>query len=155
EDRRAGRGGVQKARGARPAPAATPSSNGSQEAITSAGALAIVADSPVQAVARTRRVTGKRVLISLGVVALLLIAGGGAYAYWVVQRAMPTINGSASLPGLSSPVTVTRDVYGVPHILASNVQDVYAAQGYVHAQDRLFQMFYYRQLGAGKLAEAF
>jgi penicillin amidase len=101
------------------------------------------------------RFTWKRVLIGLGIVVLLAIIGGAGYAYWVVQRAMPTVNGSASLPGLSAPVTVTRDTYGVPHIVGATVADVYAAQGYVHAQDRLFQMFYYRQLGAGKLAEAF
>src|SRR5437016_2373399 len=54
-----------------------------------------------------------------------------------------------------TPVAVTRDKYGVPHIVAANIPDLYAAQGYVHAQDRLFQMFYFRQLGEGKLAEVF
>jgi penicillin amidase len=94
-------------------------------------------------------------LLGIAVVALLLILGGAGFAYWSVQKTLPTINGTASLPGLSAPVTVTRDQYGVPHIMAANVSDLYAAQGYVHAQDRLFQMFYYRQVGAGKLAEAF
>jgi len=56
---------------------------------------------------------------------------------------------------MSAPATITRDNYGVPHIEAANVTDLYTAEGYVHAQDRLFQMFYFRQLGAGKLAEAF
>lgn len=88
-------------------------------------------------------------------VAAVLIAGGFAYAWWVVQRAMPTINGTVKVEGMSAPASVTRDNYGVPHIVASTVEDLYAAQGYVNAQDRLFQMYYYRQLSAGRLAEAF
>lgn len=114
--------------------------------------------SPVPAASRARarrRFRLKRVLIGIGIAAVLLVGGGFLYAYWTVQRTLPTISGSVKIAGMSAPATVTRDVYGVPHIEAANIQDLYTAQGYVHAQDRLFQMFYFRQLGAGKLSEAF
>jgi penicillin G amidase len=58
-----------------------------------------------------------------------------------------------TLPGLQRPVTVTRDRWGVPHVTASGDQDVYFMMGYLHAQDRFFQMDFERRLGAGTLAE--
>ncbi len=102
-----------------------------------------------------RHITGKRILLGISVVVLLLAITGFLYVYITIQKALPTTDGAARLEGLSTSATVTRDKYGVPHIMAANVEDLYAAQGYVHAQDRLFQMFYYRQLGEGKLAEVF
>lgn len=105
--------------------------------------------------ARPQRKRLKQILIGIGIVALLLIVVGVVYAWWTVQRSLPTTSGSVKLEGMSAPATVTRDSYGVPHIVAANVEDLYEAQGYVHAQDRLFQMFYFRRLGAGRLAEAF
>lgn len=100
-----------------------------------------------------RRPVVRRILIGAGVVLLLLIAGVTAYLYWLVQRAQPTINGTASLPGLSANVTVVRDNSGIPHITATTMKDLYMAQGYVHAQDRLFQMDFARRLGSGRLSE--
>lgn len=105
--------------------------------------------------ARRRRPLLKRALIGILALALLLIAGGFIYVYWSIQKTLPTISGTVQLPGLSAPVTVTRDVYGVPHITAANIEDLYMAQGYVHAQDRLFQMFLFRAAGEGRLAEYF
>ena len=60
---------------------------------------------------------------------------------------------SRQLEGLSGPVTVTRDQWGVPHIKASTDLDAFWAQGYVHAQDRLWQMELNRRTGAGRLSE--
>ena len=60
---------------------------------------------------------------------------------------------SRQLEGLSGPVTVTRDQWGVPHIKASTDMDAFWAQGYVHAQDRLWQMELNRRTGAGRLSE--
>lgn len=106
-------------------------------------------------VAPRRRITLKRALLGVGAVALLLILIGVGYAYYTVQKTLPTTSGTLKLPGLSAPATVTRDIYGVPHIVAANINDLYEAEGYVHAQDRLFQMFFFRAVGEGRLAEYF
>ncbi|MDQ5825044.1 MAG: penicillin acylase family protein [Chloroflexota bacterium] len=104
-------------------------------------------------VVRRRRFNVRRALLITAVVAVLLFGSVVGFFYWQVQRALPTINGTVNFPGLSAPVTVTRDAFGVPHIVAANEKDLYAAQGYVHAQDRLFQMFLFRAVGQGRLAE--
>jgi len=66
---------------------------------------------------------------------------------------LPTIEGEIVLPGLSSQVEVLRDPWGVPHIFADNLDDLFFAQGFVQAQDRLWQMDMYRRAGQGRLAE--
>ncbi len=65
----------------------------------------------------------------------------------------PIVNGSMRLDGLDAPVEVIRDKWGVPHIYANSLNDLYFAQGFVHGQDRLFQMDIYRRLASGRLAE--
>lgn len=105
------------------------------------------------AVVRKRRVNWRRVLLIGGIALLVLLAGGAGYIYWQVQRTLPTTSGAIKFSMLTAPVTITRDTYGVPHIVAANVKDLYAAQGYVHAQDRLFQMFLFRAVAQGRLAE--
>ncbi|MEM3206620.1 MAG: penicillin acylase family protein [Halobacteria archaeon] len=62
-------------------------------------------------------------------------------------------SGTFTLPGLSAPVTVARDAYGIPHIFASKDEDAISALGYVHAQDRLFQMEMQRRAASGRLSE--
>jgi penicillin amidase len=95
-------------------------------------------------------------LRSLGVLVLLLIV---LVAWWVLwlrsgaRAALPQLDGDAHLAGLSAPVTVRRDGHGVPHIEAANVDDLFVAQGYVTAQDRLWQMDMYRRNANGELAE--
>lgn len=69
------------------------------------------------------------------------------------QSALSTIHGSLKLPGLLRPVTVLRDPWGVPHIYAQNQHDLFFAQGFVTAQDRLFQMELWKRVGQGRLAE--
>ncbi|HEY6096566.1 MAG TPA: penicillin acylase family protein, partial [Candidatus Deferrimicrobium sp.] len=58
----------------------------------------------------------------------------------VFEASVPQRDGVLSVPGLSAPVEIVRDRYGVPHITAASDRDLYFAQGFVHAQDRLFQM---------------
>lgn len=87
------------------------------------------------------------------VIGLALVATG--LVIWSVRRAFPTHRGELALPGLSAPVTVYRDAYGIPHIYAQTEGDLYRAQGYVHAQDRFWQMDLRRHLAAGRLAELF
>ena len=79
---------------------------------------------------------------------------GGAY-YYFMRRPLPKTSGTLRLADLHEPVEVVTDSYGVPHIYAYNEDDLYMAQGYVHAQQRLWQMEFNRRLGAGRLAELF
>jgi len=82
------------------------------------------------------------------------IAGlvGGAY-YLFMRRPLPQSSGSLRLADLHEPVEIITDRYGVPHIYAQNEDDLYLAQGYVHAQHRLWQMEFNRRLSSGRLAE--
>jgi hypothetical protein len=67
----------------------------------------------------------------------------------------PQASGTIVVPGLSAPVRVVRDRWGVPHIFAESRDDLFAAQGFVQAQDRLFQMDLWRRSAQGRLAEVF
>ena len=67
--------------------------------------------------------------------------------------ALPQLDGQLQISGLSAPVTVTRDSHGVPTIEAANLEDLFFAQGYVTAQDRLWQMDIMRRFGGGELSE--
>lgn len=69
------------------------------------------------------------------------------------KNALPLTSGEIIVPGVSKPVEVIRDKWGVPHIYASNFNDLLFAQGYVHAQDRLWQMEINRRLATGRLSE--
>ncbi|MDH0745671.1 penicillin acylase family protein [Pseudomonas sp. GD03842] len=91
----------------------------------------------------------KRSLFVIAAV-LVLLAGGGA---WYVHSKQPMRNGEMALAHLRAPVSVRYDERGVPHIKAEHQDDLYRALGYVHAQDRLFQMEILRRLARGELAE--
>src|SRR6266576_1309664 len=84
---------------------------------------------------------------------LLASAGAIVWAYFLARSALPQLDGSLQVHGLSAPVTVTRDAHGVPTIEASNLEDLFFAQGYVTAQDRLWLMDTMRRFAAGELAE--
>jgi penicillin amidase len=86
----------------------------------------------------------------LGLTAVL--AGTGV---WLVRRSFPQYNGVAALPGLDRPVTVYRDALGVPQVYAHNADDLFRAQGYVHAQERFWEMDFRRHVTSGRLAELF
>jgi penicillin amidase len=92
------------------------------------------------------------------IVAVLLVAaiGTAASVAWLrkaMREQLPTLDGELQLPGLSAPVVVRRDARGVPHIQAANMEDLLEAQGFVVAQDRLWQMDMARRFAAGELAE--
>jgi penicillin amidase len=82
-----------------------------------------------------------------------LVVFVGAVAWWLVYRPLPQLDGSTFLPGLQQQVTVDRDGWGVPHIRAGSVEDIAEAQGYVMAQDRLWQMDLLRRVSRGQLSE--
>ncbi len=86
-------------------------------------------------------------------ISAILVIAFGACAWWFVYRPLPQIDGSASLPGLGHEVTVERDQWGVPHIRAASIEDLAEAQGYVMAQDRLWQMDLFRRIARGQLSE--
>ena len=91
----------------------------------------------------------KRTLTVLAVI----VAATAAGAYWYIDSKQPQRAGELSLSSLQAPVTVDYDERGVPHIQAQHEADMYRALGYVHAQDRLFQMEILRRLARGELAE--
>ncbi len=74
---------------------------------------------------------------------------------WLSRGRLPQTQGKLTLPGLSAPVEVIRDRWGVPHIYAGNPHDLFFAQGFVHAQDRLWQMEINRRTATGRLSELF
>jgi penicillin G amidase len=93
----------------------------------------------------------KGLLIALLVV---VITAAGLFA-WVTVRGFPQRSGSATLPGLGAPVEVLRDAHGIAQIYANTPADLFAAQGYVHAQERMWQMEVWRHISSGRLAELF
>ena len=90
--------------------------------------------------------------VFLALVVILIIAAG-AGIWWFVYRPLPQVDGIVSVSGLHGEVTVDRDGWGIPHIRASSTEDMVEAQGYVMAQDRLWQMDLLRRAARGQLAE--
>ena len=74
---------------------------------------------------------------------------------WISRRRLPLVDGEISLPGLDSNVEIYRDQWGIPHIYAQSLPNALFAQGFVHAQDRLFQMELNRRTAQGTLSEVF
>lgn len=93
----------------------------------------------------------KKTLIILAVILVLLLLSGFIFT----NSLKPTYNGKLSLTSLKNEVEVYYDAYGVPHIYAQNEIDARRTLGYVHAQDRLWQMELIRRIAAGRLSEMF
>ncbi|NWG14463.1 MAG: penicillin acylase family protein, partial [Acidobacteria bacterium] len=94
-----------------------------------------------------------RILIVCGMLGLLGVVG---FVFWFrisALAALPRLDGVVVVTGLTAPVTVIRDNTGTPHIRAVNLDDLFMAQGYIAAQDRLFQMDLSRRIAAGELSE--
>ncbi len=100
--------------------------------------------------ARAGRIVGGALA---GMVGLGALAGLGTLA--ALRHSLPRTSGTLRLPGLHAPVEVRRDRWGIPHIYAANNDDLFLALGYVHAQDRLWQMELNRRTAHGQLAELF
>jgi penicillin amidase len=111
---------------------------------------------PAPVIARRKRRWLRILLWSVsGLLALVLTAAlaGVLWLRSVTRAALPALDGDMHLAGLSAPVIVRRDAHGVPHIEASSEDDLFMAQGYVTAQDRLWQMDASRRNANGDLAE--
>ncbi|HMQ34780.1 MAG TPA: penicillin acylase family protein, partial [Chloroflexaceae bacterium] len=96
-----------------------------------------------------------RIARAFGVTVGLAAGAAGVGAVAALRRPLPRASGRLPLPGLAAQVAVRRDRWGVPHIYAAGEADLFAALGYVHAQDRLWQMELNRRTGHGRLAEIF
>ncbi len=86
---------------------------------------------------------------------ILVLAGLGAAAwlYFMAKAALPQLDGEIRVAGLAGPIRVIRDGHGVPTIEAGSLDDLFFAQGFVTAQDRLWQMDILRRAAGGDLAE--
>lgn len=93
----------------------------------------------------------RRVLAVVVIALAAIVAGGWLY----LRSSLPQTDGTIVIGGLSAPVSITRDAHGIPTIVAKTDTDAAFALGYVHAQDRLFQMDLMRRYGAGRLAAWF
>lgn len=93
------------------------------------------------------------ILKKVALVLLVLLLGAAAAAWWYHDASQPQVDGKRTLKGLAAPVDIVRDAQGIPHIYAKSQADAYFALGYVHAQDRLWQMELNRRIPAGRLAE--
>jgi penicillin amidase len=100
--------------------------------------------------------------IGIGLLAIVVLLGGGGGYYFkgylpntVAPKSFPQIDGEIQLDGLEDTVDIYRDEMGIPHIYASNQHDLFFAQGYIHAQDRFWQMDFWRHIGSGTIAEMF
>jgi len=94
----------------------------------------------------------RRALLSIF---LILVIAAGTAIWWFVYRPLPQVDGTIVVNGLHGDVSVERDRWGIPHIRAGSAEDMVEAQGYVMAQDRLWQMDLLRRVGRGQLSEIF
>ncbi len=99
----------------------------------------------------------KRFSLLASVLSLLVLGAAGAsvWFYFQLRASLPQLDGAATVPGLTAPVTIERDALGVPTVRGRTRADVARALGFVQAQDRFFQMDLLRRHGAGELAELF
>ncbi|MCB0044214.1 MAG: penicillin acylase family protein [Caldilineaceae bacterium] len=89
----------------------------------------------------------------IGFVLLAALIIGLAGGYFYLRTSLPKTTGTVQIARLEQPVEIIRDEYGVPHIFAATDHDAVMALGYVHAQDRMWQMEFQRRIGAGRLSE--
>lgn len=99
----------------------------------------------------------KKMMIFGLVIGLIVVVIWVGLSQWnkAVQSSFPQIEGELNLAGLQTKARVVRDEMGIPHIYADNLHDLFFAQGYVHAQDRFWQMDFWRHIGMGRLSEMF
>src|SRR5579864_8235353 len=100
-----------------------------------------------------RRMRVWRILLWLCAGLMLVCAMVAARLYTIARSALPEVDGTISVSGVSGPVSVIRDSHGIPTIDATTLDNLFFAQGYITAQDRLFQMDLLRRAAGGELAE--
>jgi penicillin amidase len=100
-----------------------------------------------------RRSPARRILYYSVCALLAILLAAVWWLCWIARSPLPQLDGSVSMPGISSKVRVVRDERGVPTLEAATLEDLFFAQGYVTAQDRLWQMDMMRRAAAGELSE--
>src|SRR5215510_2181874 len=93
-----------------------------------------------------------QILLVLLVILVVVALGGAGWTGYELRASLPGLDGTRPLSGLSAPVEVTRDRLGIPSIRGATREDVARALGFLHAQDRFFQMDLARRRAAGELA---
>jgi penicillin G amidase len=91
-------------------------------------------------------------LVILALVVIIVLGGFVVYNRWTTGP-LPQVDGEINVAGLTEPVEILRDQWGIPHIYASNTHDLFFAQGYTQAQDRWWQMEFFRHIPSGRLGE--
>jgi penicillin G amidase len=101
--------------------------------------------------------SGQRSKLLIGLLLLLavLVTAGVLFIRYEIRKSFPVTDGTVQAAGLRAPVVIGRDTYGVPRIQAEGEGDMFFGQGFVHAQDRLWQMDMQRRVAAGRLSEIF
>jgi penicillin amidase len=92
------------------------------------------------------------IIVSVLIVIAIILGVSGVF---LARGSFPQTSGEVKLSGLDSPVDIYRDSYGIPQIYAQTIHDLFFAQGFVHAQDRFWQMDFSRHIGSGSLSEMF
>lgn len=113
---------------------------------------------PANETAPSVKKKGRRARLIVLVLVLALFAGLGYGAYWGVdgvRASFPQTTGSLKVPGLTGTVEVKRDAHGIPQLYADSDDDLFRAQGFVHAQDRFWEMDVRRHMTSGRLSEMF
>jgi len=131
----------------------TPMSDASYPLAPSDAAASAASDAPPRR-RRIGRTIGRWAFgLVAGVTVIALVAAG--VVLWNLQRSFPQLEGEIALTGLGADVTVLRDELGIPTIVADSSDDLFFAQGYVHAQDRFWEMDFRRHVTGGRLSELF
>ncbi len=94
-------------------------------------------------------------LLRLFLLLVMLVLGAGALVWWLAARSLPDYDRTDRLTGLEGRVEIVRNAQAIPHIFATSDRDAFFALGYVHAQDRLWQMTMLRRTAQGRLSEIF
>jgi len=96
-----------------------------------------------------------RVLLTIISVVVVIAIVLGAVGVYLARSSFPHTSGEVKISGLVSPIDIYRDSFGIPQIYAKTPHDLFFAQGYMHAQDRFWQMDFWRHIGSGRLSEMF
>ena len=97
----------------------------------------------------------RRILLRLGVAIVSLVVAALLAGYVYLRQSLPDFDTDGTVAGLTAPIDIVRDADAIPHIFASNKADGLFGLGYVHAQDRLWEMEFQRRIGFGRLSEIF
>ncbi len=95
----------------------------------------------------------RRTLLTIALVVAAVLVGGSVFTFVTVRKSFPDTTGEVQITGLHGDVVIKRDAWGVPQVYADDQRDLFFAQGYVHAQDRFYEMDFRRHVTAGRLSE--